>query len=319
MTHDRFYRHQRAWRDFQTFLPERLRLDVHDEPEEAHWEWEGHRVHIDRYRSTLSRVRIVLHHGVGTNGRQLSLILGAPLAELGYDVSSIDNLGFGMTGVRPGAEFTYDDWVRMVVAFLAHARAGDDRPIVLFGHSAGGMLAYHVAAAAPAGTLAGIGGTAFLDQRVRAVRDATAHGPVTSRIAAPAMGVLTRTRLAGVRYPMTLASKMSALVNDKAALKILRDDPTSAGNAMSLRFLRSYLTYAPAVEPEHFDVCPVLHAQPDADRWAPARLSLAFLSRLHRVAVTEAYLDDAGHLPLGDPGLRQLLDAVHGFARRASP
>ncbi|MGW0701679.1 alpha/beta fold hydrolase, partial [Streptomyces sp. NPDC002867] len=41
---------------------------------------------------------------------------------------------------------SYDDWVDPVVDFLAHERSRDDRPIVLYGLSAGGMLAYHVAA-----------------------------------------------------------------------------------------------------------------------------------------------------------------------------
>lgn len=35
-------------------------------------------------------------------------------------------------------------------------------------------------------------------------------------------------------------------------------DKRSAGNAMTLAFLSSYVSYRPATEPEDFNVCPIL-------------------------------------------------------------
>ena len=101
------------------------------------------------------QAKLVLHHGVGTNGRQMSLVLGAPLAERGFETVALDNLGRGLTQVKPGTTPSYDDRVALVVDFLAHEQSRDDRPIVLYGLSAGGMLTYHVVAKAPRGTLAG--------------------------------------------------------------------------------------------------------------------------------------------------------------------
>jgi pimeloyl-ACP methyl ester carboxylesterase len=318
MTTKRYYADQQAWRDLQQFLPERLRLTEATAPEEDFWDWNGHTIHLDRYRNPAAQARVVLHHGVGTNGRQMSLILGAPLARLGYDVVALDNLGYGMTAVAPGTNPDYGDWVRMVVDFLAAEKRRDPRPIVLYGLSAGGMLTYHVAAAAPQGTLAGIVGMTFLDERVRQVRDETAHDLLTARVGAPFMGLVAGTPLGRIRYPMALASKMSALANDPGAMKVLMKDKTSAANAMSIAFLDSYLNYAPAVEPADFDACPVLLTQPVEDRWSPRHLSTPVLSQITRVPVDEVELANAGHYPLEDPGLQQMVDAIAAFVERTT-
>lgn len=309
----RFYRDQNAWRDLQKFLPERLRLTDQDVQEEDFWGWRGHAIHLDRYRDPAATARVVLHHGVGTNGRQMSLILGAPLAELGFETVAIDNLGYGMTAVAPGTNPTYDDWVQMVVDFLAVENARDPKPTVLYGLSAGGMLTYHVAAAAPKDTLRGIVGMTFLDQRNQQVRDETAHDIVTSRVGIPAMGLVAGTPIGRLRYSMRLASKMSALANNPGAMKVFYKDKTSAGNSMSIAFLNSYMNYEPAIEPEDFDRCPVLLTQPDQDRWTPRHLSTPLLSKIHKVEVRETALENAGHYPLEDPGLQQMVDHVAAF------
>lgn len=312
------YRDQQAWQDLQEFLPERLRLEESTAPQEEIWRWRGHRIHLDRYSQPEASARVVLHHGVGTNGRQMSLILGAPLARRGYDVVSLDNLGFGMTEMRSGFTPSYSDWVELVVDFLSAEQARDPKPTVLYGLSAGGMLAFHVAATAPAGVLHGIVGMTFLDQRCPEVLERTARSRATARVGAPIMAALARTPLGRLRYPMRLASKMSALANDRGAMEVLLGDPTSAGNAMPLRFLADYLAYAPAIEPARFRACPVLLTQPAADRWSPRELSDPVVSRLDPALFEEVSLQGAGHLPLEDPGLRQLEVAVAEFVDRVT-
>ncbi|MBZ9644785.1 alpha/beta hydrolase [Streptomyces sp. PSKA30] len=311
-----YYRDQQAWRDLQQFLPARLRLTDDTAPEEEFWDWRGHRVHLDRYRNPAARAKVVLHHGVGTNGRQVTLILGAPLAQRGFETVALDNLGYGLTQVRPGTTPSYDDWVDLVVDFLAFEQSRDDRPIVLYGLSAGGMLAYHVAAKAPRGTLRGIVGMTFLDQRHQQVRDETAHDLLTARVGAPLMGLAAKTPAARLKYPMSLAGKMSALANDPGAMKVFLKDRTSAANWVSVRFLDRYLTYAPAVEPADFDACPVLLTQPAEDRWSPHHLSLPVLSRITKVPVDTVMLDNAGHYPLEEPGLQQMQDAIADFVTK---
>ena len=308
-----YYRDQPAWRDLQQYLPERLRLTDATAPAEEFWEHRGHRVHLDRYANPDAPAKIVLHHGVGTNGRQMSLIVGAPLAQRGFETVALDNLGYGLTQVAPGVIPSYDDWVDLVVDFLAYEQSRDDRPIVLYGLSAGGMLAYHVAAKAPKGTLRGIVGMTFLDQRHQQVRDETSHDKFISRVGAPAMGLVARTPVARMRFPMTVASKMSALVNDQGALKVMTDDRTSGGNWVPIKFLDRYLNYVPAVEPEDFDACPILLTQPEKDHWSPLELSQPVLARITKVPVTTVMLTNAGHYPIEEPGLQQMQDAIADF------
>ncbi|MGW4118592.1 alpha/beta hydrolase [Nocardia sp. NPDC004711] len=311
-----YYRDQQAWRDLQEFLPSRLRLDDTTAPEEDFWEWRGNTVHLDRYRNPNAAAKVVLHHGVGTNGRQMSLILGAPLAQRGFETVALDNLGYGLTRLAPGTIPSYDDWVDLVVDFLAYEQSRDDRPIVLYGLSAGGMLTYHVAAKAPKGTLRGIVGMTFLDQRSQQVKDETAHDIVTARLGGPLMGALAHTPAKGFKYPMTLASKMSALVNDKAALKVMTRDKTSGGNSVPIRFLDSYMSYQPAVAPADFDACPVLLTQPAEDRWSPLHLSTPVLDPITKVPVQTVMLDNAGHYPIEEPGLQQMQDAIAEFVTK---
>ena len=212
------YADQEAWRELQEFLPERPRLtNAADLPQEEFWDWNGNRIHLDRYPNPDAPAKVILHHGVGTNGRQMTLILGKTLADRGWEVTAPDNLGYGMTEVAQGFIPGYTAWVQMITDYLACEKARDDRPVVLYGLSAGGMLTYHVASHAPKGTLAGIVGMTFLDQRIPEVARATAHDPLTAKAGPALLGALARTPLRGLRYPMTIASKMSALANNPAA------------------------------------------------------------------------------------------------------
>ncbi len=307
------YATQSAWRDIQAFLPPAYQLHAGVEPVEEWWPWHGHEIHLDCYRDPAAPAKVILFHGVGTNGRQLSTILGAPLHRRGYETIAIDMPEYGMTRVAPGARVRYDDWVQAGIDLVAVEGARDERPIILYGLSAGGMLAYQVAAATNA--VAGVVGMCFLDQSVQQVADETALNVAMSRVGAPMVRFAARTPLSGLRMPMRVASKMHTLVNDQAALKVCLHDGTSAGNAMTMAFLDSYIAYRPAVEPDDFDVCPILLTQPGEDRWTPLHLSELFLNRIGRVPVTTVILEGAGHYPIEEPGLDQMVDAIEAFIR----
>ncbi|TFJ88443.1 hypothetical protein NSK_000017 [Nannochloropsis salina CCMP1776] len=303
-----------------TFLPGNMQLTKpEDMPKEKTWRYKGHAVHVDSCGTPVgSPVTLVLLHGVGTNARQMSLLVGLPLArKYGFHSLALDCPGYGVTQVAPKSKVTYSDWVDLVDAFVdAQTRrqlneGRGTRPIVLFGLSAGGMLAYQVAARNA--SVKGVIGMTFLDQRVQEVRDTTAHDLVGSRVGVPLAGVLRRTPLGGIRLPMPLTSKMRALVNDQKALRAFITDRSSAGNWVSMRFLADYMTYAPAKEPEDFETCPILLTQPEEDRWTPLRLSEIFLDRIRKVPVKRVTLEKAGHYPLEQPGIDQLHKAIAEF------
>ncbi len=307
------YADQRAWREIQKFLPPAYRLEPGQEPQEEWWPWRQHCIHLDCYRNPAAPLKVILFHGVGTNGRQMSTILGAPLARQGFETIAIDMPGYGLTELGPRARVRYHDWVQAGSDLIDAELARDSRPIVLYGLSAGGMETYHVAALNR--KVKGIVGMTFLDQRLQQVRDETAFNRLMGRVGGPLMELLARTPLAGMRMPMSLASKMRALVNDEAALRAFLADRTSAGNWVTIRFLASYLNYTPAIEPEAFAVCPILLTQPAKDRWSPLHLSEPFLRRIRQVPVRTQMLENAGHYPIEQPGLDQMVAAIGDFCR----
>ncbi|MFG3359774.1 hypothetical protein [Streptomyces griseofuscus] len=95
----------------------------------------------------------------------------------------------------------------------------------------------------------------FLDQRLQQVRDETAHDRIAARLGGPLMGLPARTPAAGLKCPMG-----------------------------------RYMNYAPSVEPEDFDACPVLLTA--EDRWTPHHLSVPVLSRITKVPVDTVMLDN---------------------------
>lgn len=305
------YAAQPVWREMQAFLPQKFHIEPGHEPVEEWWQWRGHHVHLDTYRNPHASVKVILFHGVGTNGRQMSMVLGAPLAKRGYETIAIDMPEYGMTEVAKGVLVRYDDWVQAGSDLIDAELAKDDRPIVLYGLSAGGMLTYHVAALNK--KVKGIVGMTFLDNSSQQVRDETALNWFMSRVGGPMLRLGAASPLASMRMPMTLASKMHALVNDPAALQVWLSDKRSAGSANTLAFLSSYLAYRPVISPEDFDICPVLLTQPAEDRWTPLHLSEPFLRRIGKVPVRTVMLERAGHYPLEEPGLSQMVDAIDDF------
>ncbi|WP_230690692.1 alpha/beta fold hydrolase [Bacillus thuringiensis] len=195
--------------------------------------------------------------------------------------------------------------------YIDYEQQRDDRPIVLYGLSAGGMETYHVAAKNK--KVKGIIGMTFLDQKNQQVRDETAKNLFMSRVGIPMAGVASNIGLENFKMKMSTASKMSALCNNEKVMEIFNRDKTSAANKASMRFLDSYGNYKPAMEPEDFDVCPILLTQPEQDRWTPLHLSTPFLNKIKKVDVKIVMLENGGHYPVEQPALDQMHDAIVEF------
>ena len=307
------YESNTMWQKEQAFLPEYMRFNDTYRPSEETWVWNGHKIHIDYFKNDKAPAKLILLHGVGTNGRQMSLIVGGPLWKRGYECIALDMPGYGMTEVNPDRPITYTDWVQIVSDFIDSERKKDNRPIILYGLSVGGMQTYHVAA--KNGRVEGIIGMTFLDQRIKMVRDKTAYNIFMSRVGVPFAGLCSHIPLLrSMKIPMRMASKMYTLVNNEEALKIFLSDKSSSGNWMSMLFLADYMKYFPAIEPENFTNCPVLLTQPAQDRWSPLELSQPFIEKLTKVKVKVVMLENAGHYPLELPGLKQMENAIVDFA-----
>ena len=297
------YAEQKAWKELQDRMPENYRLTQDQLPQEYFWSWKENQVHVDYYPRPNSPAKVILLHGVGTNGRQMSLVLGHPLAQAGYETMSLDLIGYGLSQYPKKSKIRYEDWVQLVSDFVDTEAKKDSRPIFLYGLSAGGMLTLHVAMQNK--NVKGIIGMTFLDQRTLAVKKGTMRFSPFSSITLPSMKLSAKTPIGNIALPMSLVSKMYALSNDKDALKIMLNDKTSAGNTMSIKFLNSYMNYRPKYEISNFTQCPVLLTQPAEDHWTPLELSQPVLKQLsvpHQVVM----LPKGGHYPVEAEALEQL-------------
>ncbi|MDR1008624.1 MAG: alpha/beta hydrolase [Rickettsiales bacterium] len=310
------YSEQSAWKEIQKFLPEEYHFTQDYHPTEEWWEWRGNNVHLDCFRNPRAVAKVILLHGVGTNGRQMSMILGGPLAKSGFETVAIDMPTYGLTQVKPGTLITYDDWVACGSDYIDRELARDGRPVILYGLSAGGMETYHVACRNK--KVKGIVGMTFLDQSDQRVRDATSRNIFMSRIAVPMTKLMCAIGLGGMKMRMSVASKMSALCNNPAAMKVFLRDKTSAGNSATMAFLRSYCYPSPSTRPEDFNICPILLTQPEDDRWSPLALSEPFLDRIKNVPVDIVVLRNGGHYPIEQPALDQMHDAIVSFIKRVA-
>lgn len=308
------YRKQEEWKEIQRTLPEDYRFTDKFAPEEEWWEWKGHKVHLDCFRNPDAEVKIIMLHGVGTNGRQMSMILGGPLAKAGYETIAIDMPTYGLTEVNRQAEVTYDDWIALGNDYVDYELSRDSRPVFLYGLSAGGMETYDVACRN--GKVKGIVGMTFLDQLNKDVRNATTRNRVMSHVAVPMLGFFNKMGFGKVKIKMSIASKMWALCNNDMAMKAFMKDKTSAGNSCTVAFLDSYMHHKLLCDPEEFDVCPILLTQPEKDRWTPLRLSEPFLNKIRKVDVKIVILPNGGHYPVESPALLEMRKEIIAFIER---
>lgn len=299
------YKNQDMWKRIQNYLPVEYQLTEATLPKEEYWNWHGNQIHLDTYRNAKAPAKIILLHGVGTNGRQMTTILGHPLSLDGFEVVAIDMPLYGETKIVQPTPISYNDWVQCGSDYIDYELKRDNRPIFLYGLSAGGMETYHIAAKNK--KVKGIIGMTFLDQRSKEVRMTTTNNAFWGKYGTALAQLSTQIGLGGFKMKMSIPSKMKALVNDKECLKEMLSDRTSAGAKVSMEFMASYMTYVPEIKPEDFDICPVILTQPEADRWTPQRLSDPFLAKITHVPVQKTVLKNGGHYPIE----KEALDELH--------
>ena len=134
------YQNQNNWKEIQSFLPLRYQLTDAAMPKEESWEWQDNLIHLDTYRNPSAKAKVILFHGVGTNGRQMTTIIGKPLADDGFEVIALDMPLYGETAVNRNQTITFSDWVECGNDYLNYEFSRDDRPIFLYGLSAGGIF-----------------------------------------------------------------------------------------------------------------------------------------------------------------------------------
>jgi alpha-beta hydrolase superfamily lysophospholipase len=300
------------WRKYQRFLPERLQLTAGREPAEEWWAWRGADIHLDRYTAPAAPLTVVLLHGAGGYSR-LVAPYGVMLHERGYEVVVPDLPGYGLS-TAPPALFDYARWVDCAADLVAAEAQRSGRPVVVFGLSVGGYLAY--LAAAQSRQAAGVIATTLADTRLPVVRDQTVRHPWINRVCTPLLPPLAALCGDG-RLPIRWFIPMQSVANDPEIGRLASADPLGGGNQVPLRFLHSFLSVRPAIEAEDFDLCPLLFAQPAADRWTTLAASLPVFDRIPGPKEL-VLLENCGHFPIEEPGLSRLEDAITAFLEKLS-
>lgn len=311
-TNVKSYNTNAAWKELNKLLPADFQINDNNLPVEEVWEWKGNKIHLDRYPNSNAKYRIFLHHGVGTNGRQLNMIFGHKMAELGYDVVAIDNLGYGMTEVTQ-PNVTYQDWVQCFADFVNEETKRDYKKPILYGLSAGGMLTYN--AACYMDEVYGIIGMCFLQNDNKTVGNRTAKYKGTNWFVIPLLEKMAKKESKTKMISMKKVSKMNALVNNKEALKIFLKDDASANAKVQLQFLSSYLTYKSAIPVTEFDKAPILLTQPELDRWTPLELSEISMKGI-KAPFTVKILEGGGHYPMEEKALQELIQYADEFIKK---
>lgn len=125
--------------------------------------------------------------------------------------------GYGLTKIKNNT-IDYNMWVKMVKDLIEFESKKDNKDIVLFGLSAGGMLAYH--AGCNSEKISGMIFTNLLDQRLEVVRDSSASNKFVSKIGIYFLYLLNYIN-GGIKLPMKLVANMKEIVNNEEVLNLL--------------------------------------------------------------------------------------------------
>lgn len=304
------YKHNDQWRQYLPFMPSWLQFSDEADLVEAWWAWRGADIHLDRYPVAGARKSVIILHGAGGYGR-----LFAPFAQMlqrqGYEVTVPDLPGYGLSQA-PKDLIHHDRWVDCVVDLIQEQKSRQNQPVTLFGCSLGGYLAY--AAAARSKAVAGVIATTLADPRRSVVQRQFARHPLLGMMAPHTLPWLDRI-LGSLRVPIRWVSNMGAIANDPQLTTIFLSDRCGGGNTVPVRFMRSLFEASPDVEPEQFDLCPVLLAHPAADRWTTVDASLPLFDRI-KGEKRLVMLENCGHFPIEEPGVSQLNAAVAEFLEK---
>lgn len=293
--------------EYRRFLPVARRAVVR-EPERTWWRWGGHDVHLARIPRPQAPVRLLVVHGAGGHSGAV-WPLAEQLAGDELDVTAVDLPLYGRTVVADPSAVRYEDWVRLLVDLVEAEH--DDRPLILFGASIGGLLAHEVAVRSPRVTA--VAATCLMDPRSRAARARmTRFG--RWGVAAGPLCALVRGPLARLRIPVRWVADLSRMSRDRGLAALCARDPRGGGALVPLGFLASYLRFRHT--PPARSGTPVVLVQPARDTWTPAALSLPALEG-RRGPARVVMLRECGHFPVEEPGLTDLVRAVRQVAAEA--
>ncbi|SNS26747.1 alpha/beta hydrolase [Rhodococcoides kyotonense] len=293
---------------YAKFLPAEYRVDF--APTSTMWHWRGNDIRIARARNDDAPLRVIAIHGAGGHSGAL-WPYAALAASRGADVLFPDMPLYGTTVVSEPGDVRYEHWIEMLCDLVVAERQQDSRPLVMFGASMGGMLAYEVAART--GEVADVVVTCLLDPSDPEARSAAARFGFLGR---PAPQLLKVGAAIGgrVRVPVRWLMDIDNMSANPELSRLCATDPLGGGVSVPLGFLSSFMSYE-HVRPEGYDGPEVTLVHPAEDRWTPPEVSVRFLNRIAG-PTSLVMLEGCGHFPIEEPGVSRLVATMEGVARK---
>lgn len=288
---------------YAAFLPANRRGPI-TPPRQTWMAWRGRRIHIARGGQTDGPVRGILVHGGGGYSGALWPLAGliAHRDGIGVEVLAPDMPLYGYTEEPAPGTVRYHDWIDLLCDIITAERARDDRPIILFGASMGGMMAYE-AAHRTGSMVDAVLATCLLDLSDPAALAAVSRIKIGGRLTGSILRA-AGAAMGSVRVPIRLLADMSAMSRNPDLSALCATDPRGGGASVPIGFLSSWLNYDHTA-PERYRGAPVTLVAPAADTWTPPALSLTFLQRIAG-PTRSVLLENCGHYPIEEPGLSQL-------------
>lgn len=213
------------------------------------------------WKADPAKAAMLIVHGIGEHsGRYLHV--GRFLAQRGFDVASFDNRGFGQSGGRRAHVDNFDSYLDDIEDRL-NARAEVGAPVVLMGHSLGGlMVATYL-----------VSGRKQPDLAVLSSPALSAEVPQWQRVAAPILGRLTPKVFIGSKIQGGILSR------DPAVDEAYQNDPlVVAGATAGMGYQIFSAMAATSASLDRISVPTyVLHG--DADELVPQSASLPLKGR----------------------------------------
>ncbi|MFC9432134.1 alpha/beta hydrolase [Streptomyces sp. NPDC056987] len=282
-------------------------------PTSTWWQWRDTRIHVNRSVAPDAPVRVMIIHGAGGHSQAL-WPLAAPDASDDLELIAPDLPMYGDTVTPDPAGVRYDDFVDLLCDLVRAERAADPRPILLFGLSMGGMLAYEVSARTR--DVAAVLVTNLIDLSDTAMR-ATAIRYSWMGVTAPYVLPVVASVLGRLRLPARWFEDMDNMSNDPQLSRLCATDPRGGGIHMPLGFLSSIIRYV-HTPPQAYRGAPLTLAAPTADLWTPAELNIRFLQKI--AGPTDlVMLENCGHFPVEEPGFRKLRATLINVVRSVAP
>ena len=187
-------------------------------------------------------------HGYGEHGGRYGFLVD-DMVPRGYAVATFDLRGHGRSPGRRGHIDRFADYLADARAFLAQVRrACPDTPVVLLGHSMGGLIAAALAEELDAG-LAGNGGAALAEEHEAGLAGLVLSSPFLGmRLAVPALQVKVARLLSRVAPTLRMNNPLRAeqLSHDPAVVAAADADPLNHRQTTA-RWATEILSAQPAV------------------------------------------------------------------------